>query len=110
MTDAPAISPDHMALLTIARAAFKARDDRHLWRQDVSKAAAEHGAACDAIWEELERQVAQFDGLVPVAEHPALKRRKMIAQMRTEIVATAQNAIIEAMEELARGPMLDDYT
>lgn len=103
------LSPDHLTLLSIARAAFKARDDRHLWRQDVRKAAEEHGCACDALWEELERQVAQFDGLVPVAEHPALKRRKMIAQMRSEIVATAQNAISEALEELAQGPMLDEY-
>ena len=93
----------------MARAAFKARDDRHLWRQDVRKAAEEHGCACDALWEELERQIALFDGLVPVAEHPALKRRKMIAHMRSEIVATAQNAITEALDELAQGPMLDEY-
>lgn len=106
----PPLSPDHLALLSLARAAFRARDDRHLWRQEALKAAEEHGAACDALWEELERQVAVHDGLVPVAEHPTLRRRKMIAQMRHEIVTTANHAIAEALDALAQGPMLDDYT
>ena len=102
-------SPDHLGLLTLARAAIRARDDRVLWKKDPDDACERHRALCDALWEELEQQIAQFDGLVPVAEHPALKRQKMIAQMRREIADTVKHAITDAMEELAKGPMLDEY-
>ena len=105
MTD---LHPDHLRLLSLARAAFKARDDRHLWRHNIDLAAGEHGVACDQVWDELERQVAAQDGRVPVAELPAVKKRRMIAQLRSEIVATAQNAIISALDDLRRGPLLED--
>lgn len=55
MTD---LHPDHVRLLSLARATFKARDDRHLWRQNTERAAEEHGVACDQVWDELERQAA----------------------------------------------------
>jgi hypothetical protein len=103
------ISPEHMALLSLARATFRARDDRVLWNSDPEEACERHGALCDALWTELENQIAAADGLVIVHQHPALKRQKMIANMRREIVQAAQNAITEALEELAKGPMLDSY-
>ncbi len=103
------ISPEHMALLSLARATLRARDDRVLWNKDAEEACERHGALCEALWTELENQVAVADGLVVVHEHPALKRRKMIASIRREIVEAAMNAITEAMAELAKGPMLDEY-
>lgn len=102
------LHPDHLRLLSLAKAAFKARDDRTLWRENPMAAAEEHGFHCDALWDELARQCTERDGAVPELEPPSVKRRKMVANMRREIVATAQNAIIEALEELADGPMEDD--
>lgn len=105
MTD---LHPEHMRLLELAQAAFQARDNRHLWRQNVLKAAEEHGFYCDALWHELERQTAMRDGKIPVLEHPSVKKRKMVAELRREIVVAAQSAMIEALDELAHGPMLED--
>lgn len=102
------LHPDHMQLLALTKAAITARDNRHLWRKNTLAAAEEHGAACDALWAELEKQVSERDGSVPVLEHPRVTHRKMIARLRTEIVMTAQSAMIDALDELARGPMLDD--
>ena len=104
----PDLHPDHLRLLSLANAAFKARDARTLWRENPMAAAEEHGFHCDALWEELSRQCEEQHGAVPVLEHPSVKRRKMVANMRREIVATAQNAIIEALDGLADGPMMED--
>lgn len=104
MTD---LHPDHLRLLELAQAAFQARDNRHLWKQNTMKAAEEHGFYCDAVWEELSRQTAIRDGQIPVLEHPSVKRRNMIAALRREIVATAQSAMIDALEELANRPALE---
>lgn len=102
------LHPDHLRLLELAQAAFKARDNRHLWRMDTMKAAEEHGFYCDALWEELARQTAARDGEIPTLEHPSVKRRKMVADLRREIVEAAQGAMIAALDELARGPMIED--
>jgi LmbE family N-acetylglucosaminyl deacetylase len=102
------LHPDHMRLLELAQAAFQARDNRHLWRQNTMKAAEEHGFYCDALWEELARQTTVLDGEIPTLEHPSVKRRKMVADLRREIVDAAQSAMIEALDELAHGPMLED--
>lgn len=102
------LHPDHMRLLELAQAAFKARDHRILWRQNPATAAEEHGFYCDALWDELARQTAALDGEITALEHPSVKRRKMIADLRREIVAVAQNAMIEALDDLAHGPMMED--
>ena len=103
------LHPDHLAILTLANAALQARDDRTAWSKCVSHAAEIHGVACDAVWEELERQVALQDGRVPVAEHPSVKQKRMIANLRSEIVNVALASIEEAMNDLAKGPMLEEY-
>ncbi len=102
------LHPDHERLLALAQAAFDARDDRRLWNRDVTAAAERHGFYCDALWEELSRQVCANDGDIAVLEHPSVKRRTMIAQMRREIVAVAQNAMIEALDSLAHGPCIEE--
>jgi len=71
-------------------------------------AAKEHGYRCDALWAELEKQVCESDGAIPTLEHPSETRRKMIANLRSEIVMTAQNAMVEALNELADGPIIED--
>lgn len=102
------LHPDHLRLLSLARASFKARDARVLWRQNPEAAAEEHGFHCEALWTELERQVCEQDGAVPILEHPSVQRRRMIANLRREIVDAAQNAIIEALDAVARGPAMGD--
>jgi ParB family chromosome partitioning protein len=62
----------------------------------------------DALWDELDRQVALQDSHVRVMEHPIVKKRRMIADLRREIVSAAQCAMIDALEELAGGPRLED--
>jgi uncharacterized protein with FMN-binding domain len=104
------LHPDHMALLAIAKAAFAARDDRHNWRKNPDLAAENHGVHCDALWDELERQVTIQDGKIPTIDAPERKRRKQIAEWRREVVSAALNAITEALDELADGPMMEDRT
>jgi hypothetical protein len=101
------LHPDHLRLLSLARAALLARDNRALWKASIRHAAEEHGAACDALWDEIERQVTVQDGRVPVLEHPAAKHKRMVLQMRSEIVAVVQDALTDALSELADGPRLD---
>lgn len=58
MTD---LSDDHMHLLALARRAFDA-EQGPLWRDNPEAAVDRHGAACDALWDELQRQVDMQDG------------------------------------------------
>ena len=100
MTD---LSPDHLHLLALARAAIAARDDKALWRRDADAAIQTHSAACDAVWDELERQVAIADGAVPVLEHPSATKVRRATQMRAEIIAAVQCAVEDALDDLAKG-------
>lgn len=100
MTD---LHPDHMRLLSLARAALIARDNRALWKASIRHAAEEHGAACDALWDEIERQVTLQDGRVPVLEHPSAMHKRMLRQMRSDIVGAVQ----DALETLRDGPRLE---
>lgn len=103
----PALHPDHLRLLSLANAAFKARDDRALWTRSLLEGAERHGAACDALWDELERQAVEQDGSLMVLEHPSAKLQRIARQMRSEIVSTVQDALTQALEDIAYGPRLD---
>ena len=105
MTD---LSPDHLHLLALARAAIKARDDKTLWKRSLSEAVETHGAACDAVWDELERQVTIADGAVPVLEHPSATKVRRAAQMRGEIIAAVQHALSDVLDDLANGVTHED--
>lgn len=105
---ADALHPDHLRLLTLAKAAFKARNDRTLWRQNIERAADEHGTACDALWDELERQVDEQDGKIPVLEHPSATKIRRARQIRAEIVNACRDAISETMDQIIDGGLLDD--
>lgn len=107
MTD-HTLHPDHHKLISLAQAALKARDDRARWQANGTNAAEEHGAACEAVWDELERQVTIQDGRIPTIEHPTVRYRRMVGQMRGEIVAHCQNAVFEALDALQHGPSLED--
>ena len=100
MTTPADIPDDHTRLLALARAAFQARDDAKLWRRSPAEAIETHGAFCDALWAELERQVGEADGGVPVLDHPTVKARKLARQMRTSIIATVQQAVVEALDDI----------
>ena len=52
------MTPAHAHLLSLAQCALTARDDRAAWKKNPENASAAHGAACDAVWKELEDQVA----------------------------------------------------
>lgn len=101
------LHPDHQRLLALANAAFRARDNRELWTRSIREGAEEHGAACDALWNELERQTVIQCGSVPVLEHPSVKHKRMVRQMRSEIVAVVQDALSDALDALADGPRLE---
>ena len=103
-----ALHPDHLRLLALAKAAIRARDDRVLWKRSALEGAELHGAACDALWSELENQVCMQDGAIPVLEHPAVKHKRMVRQMRSEIIAVVQASLEEALDALADGPRLID--
>lgn len=98
-----ALSPDHLHLLALARAAIKARDDKELWNRSMRDAVAIHAAACNALWDELERQVIIADGAVPVLEHPSATKARRSAQMRGEIIAAVQHALSDVLDDLANG-------
>ncbi len=98
-----ALSPDHLHLLALARAALKARDDNTLWKRSWKEGVDTHGAACDAVWDELELQVAIADGAVPVLEHPSATKARRAAQMRGEIIAAVQSALSDVLDDLANG-------
>lgn len=94
---------DHMHLLSLAKAAFKARDDKPSWRADVLEASEKYGAYCDALWLELERQVTLADGGIPVIEPPSIRQRRLARELRKEIIAACQDAVSDALEEIANG-------
>lgn len=103
-----ALHPDHLRLLSLALTANNLRDDRKAWGSNTMRAAEAHAAACNELWEELERQIAQNDGRVPVAELPIVKQRRMLAQMRSEIVNTVLVSIEGALSDLEKGPIIED--
>lgn len=51
--------PAHNLILELARAALIARDDAAAWKRDAEAACEAHTEACNALWEELERQVTK---------------------------------------------------
>lgn len=103
-TTTPAtISDDLTRVLALARAALNARDDKRLWASDPEEAGDLHGAACNALWEELERLVRESDGKVPVLETRAQMQGRIDRRMRNEILAACQNAIVETLDDISRG-------
>lgn len=59
-----------------------------------------HGAACDALWAELERQIDLQDGKVPVLEHPSVMQIKVAKRMRATILAACRGAIEQALDDV----------
>ena len=102
------LHPDHLRILALAKAAIRARDDRVLWKRSALEGAELHGAACDALWTELEDQVCAQDGRVPVLETPGARHKRMLREMRSEIIALVQDTLVEALDALANGPRLID--
>ena len=100
-----ALSPDHLHLLALARAAIKARDNKTLWQRSWKEAVDTHAAACNAVWDELERQVTIADGAVPVLEHPSATKKRRAAQMRGEIIAAVQHALSDVLDDLVNGTL-----
>src|SRR3989304_3400155 len=93
-----ALAPDHLHILALARQSFKARDDKRMWSMGVELAIETHGAACEALWVELERQVWAAEGKIPVLEPPAVKARKAAKRMRSDILAAVHDAVVEALD------------
>lgn len=95
------IAADHMALLSLAQAAIAA-EVSPLWKTAPEKACDTHGAACNALWDELRRQIDISEGKVPVIEHPGKKQLVLARRMRTEILNTVRVAVEEAIDEMQR--------
>lgn len=92
------IDDDHLRVLALARLAFSVESGPE-WTRDMLSAADKHGAACDAVWRELRRQVDLQDGVIPTLEHPSRQAQKLAKRMRSEIVATVQSAVEEALDD-----------
>jgi hypothetical protein len=106
MTD---LHPDHLHLLALARRATTSRDDHARWTNAPRQAAELHATACNALWDELERQITIADGAVPVLEHPSATQKRRAAQMRCDIIATVQHAVQGALDDLINGTLnMDD--
>ena len=105
MTD---LQPGYLHLLALARAAIKAADDKALWKKSIERAAADHAAACDALWEEIHRQVDVFNGEIPVLEHPSVKQIKLATRLRSEIIAHMQSVVAEALDDIINGALIDE--
>lgn len=101
------LHPDHLHILALANTALLAADNRVLWRDNTFRAAEEHGHACDALWDELTRQVVLQDGKIPVLEHPSATKRRRAREIRAEIVNACRDAISEAMDQIIDGGILD---
>jgi hypothetical protein len=97
------LHPDHLNILALARAALSARDNAAAWARSPEKAADHHGACCDAVWSELERQVNLADGKVPVLEHPSVKSRRLAKQLRSDIICATREAICETLDAITDG-------
>ncbi|MFN4168107.1 MAG: hypothetical protein ACK4HD_07365 [Pannonibacter phragmitetus] len=95
----PDLSDDHMHLLALARRAFDAEQGA-LWRDNPEAAVDRHGAACDALCDELQRQVDMQDGKVPVLEHPQVAKIRLARRMRKEIIAEVSAAIEDYLSDM----------
>lgn len=93
------LSPDHLHLLALARRAIEA-EAGPLWRKDPEEAFNRHGAACDALWDELRRQIDLQDGKVPVLEHPSVQQILLGKRMRATILAACAAAVEQALDEV----------
>ena len=102
------MTPAHAHLLSLAQCALTARDDRAAWKKNPENASAAHGAACDAVWKELEDQVAAQSGRLPVLELPSVKQIRMAKRLRDEIIAAVQNAVVEALDDIISGALSDE--
>lgn len=93
------LSDDHMRLLALARRAINAENGVS-WKTSPMEAVERHGAACDALWSELRRQVDEQDGAVPVLDHPTVTQKKLAYRMRQQIVSTVNAAIEDALSDM----------
>ena len=93
------LHPDHIALLALARRAIDA-ERGPLWKTAPDEACEIHGTACDAVWDELRRQVDMAAGRVPDLEHPSVKQLKLAKRMRATILATCAAAVDQALNDL----------
>ncbi|AGT09087.1 hypothetical protein [Paracoccus aminophilus] len=99
MTASNSPSPDHMHLLALARRALDA-EPGPIWKTDPEEAVKRHGAVCNAVWDELRRQIEAQDGKVPVLEHPSVKQKALAKRMRANILAACKGAIDQALDEV----------
>lgn len=93
------LHPSHLHLLALARAAIDA-ESGITWKTAPEKAIERHGAACDALWNELRHQIDAQDGKVPVLEHPSVQQKRLAMRMRRVIVASVNSAITEALDNM----------
>ena len=96
------MDPDHEHLLALAKRCFVA-ETGPLWRSRPDEAIEVHSDACDALWEELRRQVELADGKIPTLEHPTVKAAKQAKRLKAEIVAVVQQACVQALDDFKDG-------
>lgn len=91
---------DHMTLLALAKAAFRAEDSA-MWKLDTESAFEAHGDACDALWNELRRQCGAYSDLPPV-DLP-LSPQKQMVRIRKEAFQMLKSRLPDLIEEALGG-------
>lgn len=86
---------DHMTLLALAKAAFRAEDSA--MKLDMEAAFEAHGDACDALWNELRRQCGAYSDLPPV-DLP-LSPQKQMVRIRKEAFQMLKARLPDLIEE-----------
>jgi len=94
------LSEDHMTLLALAKDAFR-KQESALWKLDMEEAFAAHGAACDALWDELRRQCGQYADLAPV-DLP-LSPQKQMVRIRKEAFQMLKARLPDLIEQALDG-------
>lgn len=89
----------HLSLLQLAKRVFNAESGPN-WKKNPAKAVEEHGAACDAFWNELRRQVDLYDDKTPEIESVDVLQKRLASRLRVEIVNTVLGAIEDAMNDM----------
>lgn len=97
------LSTDHLHLLALARRAISAESGQ-LWKSEPEEACAIHATACDALWDELRRQIDAQDGKIPVLEHPSVKQLRLAKRMRSTILTACTAAVEQALSDLEYDP------
>lgn len=93
------LSGDHLRILKLAKSAIAAETGPG-WKSDICAAVEHHGAACDALWEELRRQVGTAGAALPESRPEGKSQKDVARQVRSEIITACRTAVDAVLSEM----------